>query len=925
MRRLTIIILFIIPLLTKGWAVDYSTFSNVTMPREANVSMIASIGQDSDGLIWLGTNCGLFSYDGYTMNYHSQRVCGSHIYCVTDVKGDALYVGTDYGLWAFDYRIGDFRDWLEGSPNGVRSIVRDGDILWLGTASGLFSYHLKTKKFTKHGGEKLGNEVIYALLKTSDNNIYIGTYNGLYYYDRQRGHFRNVSLPVLPGKSNVFVNALIEDKKRKCIWIGTGGRLYRYGTTTNQMVLIPELEHNSIKSFAIDNEDRLLVGTDNGLYIYQDTKPIQHIQHDSRYTGSSLINDVVWCLLNDMDGNLWIGTDEGISISREKRELAFTSVSSITGLGMGNHFYHILQDKNGILWLGGSDGLIRTTPDFKDAEWFRVDNPRAEIAHNRIRKIYEDNEGDLWICTDGGVHYWDKNHWRHFNLKDAKSGRNANWAYDIYEDKQGRMWVACFMGGLMVVDKRKLIASNDECQADINILLSGEKGLKPFQIAEDGHQDLWVLYYDDGIRRINTQTMKAEQIEVLEKNLSGEMPSYIYTDSDSRLWIGLPNRVLCFKDSIKTFRLGYQTNGNIEWITTVGEAIWVGTRTDIWSIEDNQIQRIETQNIIADGAYYGRNGEVYLGGVDGVYHSSPESFKPSKARHPILLTSIYVDNQPKNCLNTNSSIINFSPDERHIDFVVSDFPYGQTEKSQYLYRLKDIDTEWNALPKQSNRITFNNLDYGKYILEVSRLGASGSPEATLTIPFMIQHPWYLRWWAYTLYVIILLAFVGWCFMFYRIRNRLRYERMEKEHILEQLRLKMEIQPDLRQAAEVAESQSKVPETIETLSPADEKFLSEITSVIESRISDSDLNVQSLCEQVGLGNKLVYRKLKQLTGKTPVEYIRSIRLGKAAALLKQKKFTISEVMYLSGFSNASYFSKCFQAVYNKTPREYMEQL
>lgn len=913
------------PLLTRGWAVDYSTFSNVTMPREANVSMIASIGQDSDGLIWLGTNCGLFSYDGYTMNYHSQRVCGSHIYCVTDVKGDALYVGTDYGLWAFDYRTGDFRDWLEGSPNGVRSIVRDGDILWLGTSSGLYSYHLKTKKFTKHGGEKLGNEVIYALLKTTDNNIYIGTYNGLYYYDRQRGHFRNVSLPVLPGKSNVFVNALIEDKKRKCIWIGTGGRLYRYGTTTNQMLLIPELEHNSIKSFAIDNEDRLLVGTDNGLYIYQDAKPIQHIQHDSRYTGSSLINDVVWCLLNDMDGNLWIGTDEGISISREKRELAFMSVSSITGLGMGNHFYHILQDKNDILWLGGSDGLIRTTTDYKDAEWFRVDNPRAEIAHNRIRKIYEDNEGDLWICTDGGVHYWDKNHWRHFNLKDAKSGRNANWAYDIYEDKQGRMWVACFMGGLMMVDKRKLIASNDECQADINILLSGERGLKPFQIAEDGHQDLWVLYYDDGIRRINTQTMKAEQIDVLEKNLSGEMPSCIYTDGDNRLWIGLPNRVLCFKDSIKTFRIGYQTNGNIEWITAVGKAIWVGTRTDIWSIEDNHIQRIEAQNIIADGAYYSRNGEVYLGSVDGIYHSSPESFKPSKARHPILLTSIYVDNQQKNCLNTNSFTITFSPDERHIDFVVSDFPFGQTEKSQYLYRLKDIDTEWNALPKQSNRITFNNLDYGKYILEVSRLGASGSPEATLTIPFMIQHPWYLRWWAYTLYIIVLLAFVGWCFMFYRIRNRLRYERMEKEHILEQLRLKMEIQPDLRQAAEVAESQPIVPETIETLSPADEKFLSEITSVIESRISDSDLNVQSLCEQVGLGNKLVYRKLKQLTGKTPVEFIRSIRLSKAAALLKQKKFTISEVMYLSGFSNASYFSKCFQAVYNKTPREYMEQL
>jgi ligand-binding sensor domain-containing protein len=65
---------------------DYIAFNNVTMPNEANVTMIASIAQDFEGKIWIGTNRGLFSYDGYSMRYHSQRVCGDHIYCIKDLK-----------------------------------------------------------------------------------------------------------------------------------------------------------------------------------------------------------------------------------------------------------------------------------------------------------------------------------------------------------------------------------------------------------------------------------------------------------------------------------------------------------------------------------------------------------------------------------------------------------------------------------------------------------------------------------------------------------------------------------------------------------------------------------------------------------------------------------------------------------------------
>jgi signal transduction histidine kinase/CheY-like chemotaxis protein/AraC-like DNA-binding protein/streptogramin lyase len=104
---------------------------------------------------------------------------------------------------------------------------------------------------------------------------------------------------------------------------------------------------------------------------------------------------------------------------------------------------------------------------------------------------------------------------------------------------------------------------------------------------------------------------------------------------------------------------------------------------------------------------------------------------------------------------------------------------------------------------------------------------------------------------------------------------------------------------------------------------DEKFLTMITNIIEDHIDDPTLNVHALCQVAGLSEKSIYRKIKALTGMTTVEYIRSIRLKKANILFTQEKFTVAEVMYMVGFSNHSYFTKCFQHEFGKTPSEMNE--
>ena len=113
-----------------------------------------------------------------------------------------------------------------------------------------------------------------------------------------------------------------------------------------------------------------------------------------------------------------------------------------------------------------------------------------------------------------------------------------------------------------------------------------------------------------------------------------------------------------------------------------------------------------------------------------------------------------------------------------------------------------------------------------------------------------------------------------------------------------------------------------PKIVEGMSN-DEMFLMKVTRMIEEHIEDSGFSVRSLCEMGGYGEKQLYRRIKQLTGLPTVEYIRSIRMKKAALLFQTGNYTVSEVMYMVGFTNASYFTRSFVAEFGTTPSEYQK--
>ena len=106
--------------------------------------------------------------------------------------------------------------------------------------------------------------------------------------------------------------------------------------------------------------------------------------------------------------------------------------------------------------------------------------------------------------------------------------------------------------------------------------------------------------------------------------------------------------------------------------------------------------------------------------------------------------------------------------------------------------------------------------------------------------------------------------------------------------------------------------------------ADDKLLNRILAVVNANLSNSDLNIDMICSEVGISRVHLHRKMKELTNQTPHDFIRNLRLKQAARLLSRKGQNITEVMYRCGFNSTTSFSTMFKKMYGLSPREYMKE-
>ena len=107
------------------------------------------------------------------------------------------------------------------------------------------------------------------------------------------------------------------------------------------------------------------------------------------------------------------------------------------------------------------------------------------------------------------------------------------------------------------------------------------------------------------------------------------------------------------------------------------------------------------------------------------------------------------------------------------------------------------------------------------------------------------------------------------------------------------------------------------------SPLDEKFITTVRSYTVEHMADADFNTDRLCSLLCMSRTSVYNKLKALTGESPADYVRLIRLQEAARLLREQRHTITEIAELTGFNDAKYFREVFKRYYHSSPSHYAQ--
>jgi len=353
---------------------------------------ILSIYEDQGGVLWFGTyNGGVNKYDrerdkfAYFRNEpdNPKSLSGNFIFSILPDGNDNVWIGTyGNGLNRFNRTTNNAirfehipEDPYGLSSNVILALAKDHDgLLWIGTGGdGLNSYNSRNGTFTHYQNnpaesDSLGGNFVYTVFEDSFNNLWIGTNTGLDRFDRETGDFIHyipaLGDPKTLGGNNV--SSLAEDRDGN-LWVGTfENGLYRLDITTSvfsHYQFDPDnnqsLSNDSILSIYLDSQDRIWIGTAGGglnQYHPETDSFTYYLEKDG------LPNGVVYGILEDNNGFLWMSTNFGIS-RFDPRDITFRNYDAGDGL-QSNQFNMgaFAKSDDGEFYFGGIDGLTVFDP-----------------------------------------------------------------------------------------------------------------------------------------------------------------------------------------------------------------------------------------------------------------------------------------------------------------------------------------------------------------------------------------------------------------------------------------------------------------------------------------------------------------------------------------------------------------------------------
>jgi ligand-binding sensor domain-containing protein/serine phosphatase RsbU (regulator of sigma subunit) len=810
-------------------AQDYK-FNRLGVEDGLSQSVINCILEDNKGFMWFGTQEGLNRYDGYSFDVFkrdpedSNSLSNNFIYSLLQDHNGVLWIGTNGGgLNSFNPVTGQFKNYLHDpnvrtsiSNDVVRAIYEDKNgKLWIGTDGGLNVFDAATEKFISFENNpndqySISSNNIYDIIEDANGNIWIGTYGkGLSMYDQGKRRFYNYELSN-DDLNRLYPNLVTSDLKRRSqcsqvrdlllydathIWVGTdGGGIELFNITTHafESVMYPNERSTSIASSAVlsmndDQRGNIWIAMfGGGVDIFNKaTKSIQHYtsnENDEYALSSSGIR----CIYPDRNGNIWVGTNgEGLNVY-------FISTSTIghirrserPGVGentlMSSKILSVMEDKNGLLWIGTSEGGLSSLDRTKG---IYTHHPELSTStNNSVLCLLQSSDGSIWAGTWG----------EGLNRKDPE-GKVTSYTPDnqlkngailciTEEPSTGAIWFGTFGAGLYRLDPKT--DSLHQFTVESDNLSSNYI----YSVYFDRSGALWVGTRAGGVMRYNASTQQFVSYKHDDKNkksLSNNIVYCVTEDLQGNIWMSTASGLDRFDPKTGSFDIWYEHDGlpsdNIY-------AILIDVKGNLWLSHNKGLTRFNPTVVKGDlfknygkaagvqpsefnqGAFFkNKKGELFFGGQAGLNIIDPQKIEMKFPAPNVYITSyrrfgkeIHLDTSI-----VNLKVLNVSWRDNNFMFQLAALNFVDPQKNLYQYKLDGIDDEWSEIT--SNRyVSYTNLPGGNYTLHVRAADSNGNwSEDKELLRIHVEPPFWKTNWFYSLCVVVLVAGI---FTFIRMRT-----------------------------------------------------------------------------------------------------------------------------------------------------------
>ena len=812
------------------------TVKKLGMQQGLSNSNIVGISQDKKGYLWFATESGLNRFDGhnfrvYRKNFPSTGSINSNELnqVLADKTDDVVWIATQRtGLNAFNTKTEKFTYYLndKNDPNSIvtndvtnLSYASDGNI-WVCTYHFGVDYLDKKKMQFRHYNMStvpgfVSNHV-WCATDDGQGKLYIGhVFNGLSVLSVKDRKVKNYTYSAndphsLPGPE---VLSICIDK-RKNIWVGTNNGLALFNPQTEKFTVfrnIPgkstSLSSNRILSIKEFSDDKLWIATTQGginlldlagtTLLNPELVSFQHIYASDDESGLSY--QTVKDIYQDSFGNVWIGTlGGGVNVISNKSRF-FKTLSYSPYRGSKNSLtnkiaWGICTDNNDNVWVGIDGGGIDVFNKSLKINHFGAET--GQLPDNFIISAIRDSEGNMWFGSgsENVIKYSPTT--KQFKIINSVNSHSSIRCF--YEDKNKNMWIGSNKG----------LYKLNTLTGSLNYYLS-ENSVLPdnvvLSVNEDAYGRIWVGTLGQGIAIVSSDFKLIKNINTYNGFCSNAIHS-IFKDSKNRMWIGTREGLVRFeKGNYKNYKVYTEKNGMADSYVC---AITEGKPEDVWFSTNSGISRLDVKleefvnfnhldgipigNFMSGSVAKANDGTIYFGSQSGVCYFNPLDNPFVFKAPPVSITEFsYFDKNTLVGNNVNVPVadkIELSYDQNTFSIAFNVMDMGLSEEAEYAYALKGLDNSWYDLGNEK-QVTFRNIPHGKYEFMVkSRLRNQEWSSQISTIVIEINPPFWLTWWAKTIYFLIIVWVILYVTRFYKrkldLENSLYLE--QKNHQQEQV-------------------------------------------------------------------------------------------------------------------------------------------